>query len=280
MPIKGPLIYMLTFPSDRRYIGQTSRTYEERMKSHKNSINSSHGCRLVKAAIKKYGWDSVIKEVLVLCDKDSLDSYETKFIDIYNTLAPNGYNLETGGHGNKVISTSSRKLMSDAQKKRDNRVFRKSAETKDLPKFIGKVNQQYSKGYKISRHPSCPYKNFCNKNKSDAENLQEAKEFLDKLDTNEVTVVARPKKTLPVGILAVKGGFRVELRDPVHGRYTKMFNHGSYTIEEQYKMALVHMIQIKLSRIRYEVNQIITKTESLMTFNKKQIDILRTKFND
>lgn len=302
MPTNGPLIYMITFPSGRRYIGQTSRTFEERMKSHKNSIRALRGCRLVKAAVKKYGWNSVKTEILVLCDEKDLDDYETKFIELYNTLAPNGYNLETGGHGNKIISETSRKLMSEAQKRRDNRPFRKSDETRNLPKYIGKVNRQYSKGYKISRHPSCLYKNFCDKNKTDSENLQDAIKFLSELDTGEVKVEPRPKKTLPVGIHTAGNGFRVELRDPVYGRYTKLFNTGPYTTEEQYERALNHMASVKLSRLMDETKQselleiktqtdkIVASLESLMESNKNQlrlidelerkIDMLRKMFND
>lgn len=270
---KGPLIYMLTFPSGRRYIGQTTRTFEERMKAHRNSVNAVKSCRLVKAAVKKYGWDSVKREILVVCDIDQVDEYETKFIGLYNTLAPNGYNLETGGHGNKVIPESSRKLMSEAQKRRDNKPFRRSEETKEFPKFIGKVNRRYSKGYKICKHPKCAYKNFCDKNKTDAENFQDAKDFLKRLDDGEIEVIPRPKKDLPVGLCKHGSkGYRVELRDPVLGRYSKCFGSTAFTPEQNYEMALEHLKIAPKKFLQEALHRLTAKLEVLMETNKRILD--------
>lgn len=290
MLTKGPLIYLLTFPSGHRYVGQTTRTFEERMKAHKNSVKAVRGCRLVKAAVKKYGWNSVKTEILVLCDIDQLDEYETQFIKLYGTMAPNGYNLETGGHGNKIIAESSRKLMSEAQKRRDNRPFRKSEETKNLPKFIGRVNREFSNGYKIARHPKCLHKDFCDKTKTLEENLQDAKDFLARLDAGEVEVIPRPKKTLPKGIGKEKYGYRVNMYYIGIGRYSKVFGSRELTKEQNYNLAIEHLKIAPRKLLKKAIDKQIVKLEEIQESIKRNlktldqmesaIDRLRKMFND
>ena len=65
------------------------------------SDTCSSKCPKLYNAIKKYGKENFKIECLVECNDSFLDEYETKFIDIYNTLHPNGYNLKLGGEGGK-----------------------------------------------------------------------------------------------------------------------------------------------------------------------------------
>ena len=96
---------MLTAPSGKKYIGITSRPIEERWKGHQKK---SSNCLLVKRAIEKYGWDKINKEILLYCQDDQLEYYEKTFIDLYDSLAPNGMNCTSGGEINKQLSQNTK----------------------------------------------------------------------------------------------------------------------------------------------------------------------------
>jgi len=87
------IIYKFTSPSGKSYIGQTKRDIEKRKREHFKCPGS---CILLESAIKKYG-DKMEFEILVEVNDQHLDKYETQFINVYNTLEPNGYNIRTGG---------------------------------------------------------------------------------------------------------------------------------------------------------------------------------------
>ena len=92
--MKEGIIYLIKSPSNKYYVGQTVQTIEKRWIQH---CKSGSNCTLLKKAIDKYGKDSFEITVLVKCSVDHIDSYEIKFIELYDSLAPNGYNCTTGG---------------------------------------------------------------------------------------------------------------------------------------------------------------------------------------
>ena len=48
----------------------------------------------LKCAIKKYGKENFKKEILEFCDnKEEAYHLQIKYINEYNTLSPNGYNI-------------------------------------------------------------------------------------------------------------------------------------------------------------------------------------------
>jgi group I intron endonuclease len=104
------LIYCITFPSGKKYVGQTVQTIEERVKQH----TRCKSCPLVYRALNKYS-SYQVETLLQLNDNpDLLDMYEIKFIAMLNTLKPNGYNLSTGGGTGRKHSEFSRLQMSQA----------------------------------------------------------------------------------------------------------------------------------------------------------------------
>ena len=98
-------IYKLNFQSSKSYIGQTTQSIEKRIQAHKKPSN---GCPLVKKAIEKYGDFEI--EILLEIDDEMLNHYEIKFIELYNTVAPNGYNLTHGGEGGKPSPETIQKM--------------------------------------------------------------------------------------------------------------------------------------------------------------------------
>ena len=91
------IIYKLTSPSGKIYIGQTTRSFQQRLKEH---ITQS-GCVILSFALKKYGFENFEKEILITCDDDLLNIKEIEYIKLFNSLEPNGYNIRTGGSAGK-----------------------------------------------------------------------------------------------------------------------------------------------------------------------------------
>lgn len=89
------IIYKYTSPSQKVYIGQTRNSLEER--AGKDGSNYK-GCKYFYSAIQKYGFENFKREILEECFDELLDEREKYWIQYYNSLAPNGYNLAHGGH--------------------------------------------------------------------------------------------------------------------------------------------------------------------------------------
>lgn len=106
------VIYKFTSPSGKSYIGQTC-DLKRRIKDHQKE-NSS--CTAFRNSISKYGFDNfkfeILKENLTICESNF---FEKKYINEFNTLFPNGYNLVTGGD-NRTVSDITRMRISMAQK--------------------------------------------------------------------------------------------------------------------------------------------------------------------
>lgn len=54
---------------------------------------------MLENAIRKHGADAFTHETLLIINENLLDYYETKFIEMFNTKTPYGYNLRDGGDG-------------------------------------------------------------------------------------------------------------------------------------------------------------------------------------
>lgn len=211
------IIYMLTSPVGKSYIGQTTKAFDGRMRDHARAAIAHGRCVALYAAVRKYGWKNFKQEVLLQCPARMLDYYETQGILLYGTLAPDGYNLETGGHAGKKASEETKQRMSySAKHNRDNSVYskadtsvhRRSEEAKTLPKYLQRVDDKRRQGYKIKDHPNCKFKIFAGTKMSDAEKLAHAKEFLDRLNSGYVAP-RRQVRTLPKGLYLNKHGYNI-----------------------------------------------------------------------
>lgn len=87
------------------YVGQTTHTLDKRIKSHlkESKIESNRPFML---SINKYGEDNFTFETIDSANNlDELNDKEIYWIDFYNSVSPNGYNVTGGGQGNKTIGT-------------------------------------------------------------------------------------------------------------------------------------------------------------------------------
>ena len=93
------VIYLITCKvNGKQYVGQTVQ--KDPLKYLRGHFDSARrgGEKLLYNAIRKYGADNFTSEIIWYCpDKASLDVSENSFIELFETLAPNGYNLRGGG---------------------------------------------------------------------------------------------------------------------------------------------------------------------------------------
>jgi len=114
----GYTVYRLTSPSDKVYIGITSRSVKQRWN---NGIGYKK-CPAMNNAIRKYGWENIKKEILLEnTTEEEAKSLETLLIKLHRSNESGyGYNLTEGGDGTKGYypSEETRKKRSEALKGR------------------------------------------------------------------------------------------------------------------------------------------------------------------
>lgn len=94
MEVNGFIYTIIDGTNDFEYIGQTTKTVEERFKQHTQADS------YIGHVIRARGEDLFVVAVLKVChSKDELDFWERHFIKSRNTKHPNGYNLTDGGEG-------------------------------------------------------------------------------------------------------------------------------------------------------------------------------------
>lgn len=214
------VIYCLTSPSGKMYIGQTKRPVEKRLREHSKLIP---GCVVLNNGIQKYGFQTFKVEILLQINDEHLDNYESLMIDRFDTLYPNGYNIRTGGAANsrhcaescermrqsklgdknpnfgKPRSDSTKVAISHAKSGEQHHFYGKqltlehklhlsASHKKDsgLPMYMVRVKprpEHYtSEGYAILNHPILKPKYFTSKRLTDAEKFALAKQYLSNTD--------------------------------------------------------------------------------------------------
>ncbi len=108
-------IYTIKNKTDNKiYVGQTMRDVEERWKDH---LKRGSNCRYLSSAIKKYGVENFAFKLVCITFDNQLDDMEIKYIEKYNCLVPNGYNLRIGGNNGRHHAETKQKI-SDTLKNR------------------------------------------------------------------------------------------------------------------------------------------------------------------
>ena len=104
------IIYKITNNINGKiYIGQTTGSLERRWRQHRCK---SSGCRVLQKAIQKYGAERfTVEQIDTAADIDELNQKEKFWIQQYDCIVPNGYNLKSGGN-RPTYSEDSRQRMS------------------------------------------------------------------------------------------------------------------------------------------------------------------------
>lgn len=138
------VVYCLTFPNGKQYVGLTSQKLRERVSAHCSCAFNKSLVRYkskVCQAIRKYQTFTVS----ILYQGEQLEENEIKYIELLQTFK-HGYNLTSGGEHKKKISIITRRKISKANKGRSvvNKGMPMSQEQKQLLSKICK--QTYLNG--------------------------------------------------------------------------------------------------------------------------------------
>ena len=184
-------IYLVTcVPNGKLYVGQALLltgsdlrpygTYKRWIAHIYEARTNRPSCRYLNNAINKYGSDAFIVEAILTCKIDDMTKYEDYFINQYNTLAPNGYNLRCAGRCGRASDETKRKMSESIagtkhpqfgkpiteevkEKIRQtniNNAVRKDKDNSTLPKYLKYVNWASETGYHIVSHPLCKQRKF------------------------------------------------------------------------------------------------------------------------
>lgn len=93
-----PEIYKITnLINQKIYIGYTKHTAQYRFQQHWQGRNEKDGSLLHKA-LKKFGKNNFSVETVERISEDEWAEKEQYYIEFYNSLVPNGYNIIPGGN--------------------------------------------------------------------------------------------------------------------------------------------------------------------------------------
>lgn len=98
------------------YVGATIGPILKRLRGHWNHANAHRRPYLLQKAMREYGFEAFCIEVLAeACCQHEAIAIERAMIAVHNTLAPNGYNLSTGGEKSlgRLVSQETRKALSE-----------------------------------------------------------------------------------------------------------------------------------------------------------------------
>lgn len=246
--------------TNKIYIGQTTQTIDERWYEHKYSSttymkwkngdykpNNWRGTSsYLYKAMCKYGISEFSVAQLIEIPDNELDSFEKFYIQHLNTLAPNGYNLTTGGghfkHCEKTKKVISEKVRGIMLSNIDN--FRTSEKTKGLPPYVAYKQSGTYEAYYVNNHPLCKRKYFSSKTHG---SIEEAKiaivRFMEVLETNKTTHQPTNNSGLPKGLRKLNNGYLVR---KTHNKlyYEKLFTDKKLTIDQNKQNAIEYLKQI------------------------------------
>lgn len=139
------IVYKITnLLTGKFYIGKTAQALEKRWIQH---CTPRSGCRYLSKSIRKYGKENFEIKVLTYCNNiEEMNHREQYYIRLFNTLAPDGYNLMTGG-GNSLPSKEVLKKRSNSLKQfyKNNKPNPISEETRKKISIKGKGRKRSAK---------------------------------------------------------------------------------------------------------------------------------------
>lgn len=95
------IIYKITNKINGKvYIGQTIKSLQQRWSQHCCDAKYHKTNSVLHKAIIKYGAiNFIVEQIDVACDREELNEKEKHWIKSYNSIIPNGYNIDIGGFG-------------------------------------------------------------------------------------------------------------------------------------------------------------------------------------
>ncbi len=257
------VIYLITNKVDnKQYVGQTSRTLEERFAEHKdgaahykrvleqpNKYSYKGTCTYLYRSMNLHGIDNFRIESVVECSDDELDDNEKYFIVEYNTLSPSGYNLTTGGghfhHCDETKKIISKKVKATMLSDIDR--FRSSDKTIGMPPYTAYKNDGMYESYYTNNHPLCPTNTSFSVSKYGSIESAKAEciKFVNELNTSgKMYTPPGPNGARIKGLRPLSNGYQV--RKVIKGRVVeKSFNEKEFTKEQNEQRAIDYINSLK-----------------------------------
>lgn len=137
------LVYKITNTINGKvYVGQTRQKLNVRFRQHGYKTSN---CSLIYRAIVKHGTQAFkIEQIHTANSQSELDQKESYFINEFNSLSPNGYNLTSGGEGGYKRSKETRLKLSLAGKGKS-RPHTPESKAKLSAAKLGSKNPQYGR---------------------------------------------------------------------------------------------------------------------------------------
>jgi group I intron endonuclease len=153
------------------YIGESKcLNINRRWNQHKKTIENNKGyCPALRDAVIKYGIENFIFTVIIVCFDDDRFKYEKEYINKYNSVVPNGYNVTNGGEGgggfqgkkhseevkNKIKNALKQKYIDNPELKKQlserNKIVMKNPEVKERIKLGILNSDKYQKAIRAPR---------------------------------------------------------------------------------------------------------------------------------
>ena len=111
------IVYCLTSPSGKRYVGKTVQALEKRLRQHGDQARRGVGSPLC-CAIRKYGLNAFDLNVVWRSGEQELLDKESELVSLMGCIAPRGYNAKGGGGEAFTFSQETRRKMSAAKRGR------------------------------------------------------------------------------------------------------------------------------------------------------------------
>jgi group I intron endonuclease len=109
----GRIYKIINQVNDKVYVGQTTKTIEERFEAHCTDRRKN---RHLSNAINKYGKEFFKVELVAEAENQiELNTLEVEFVNSLNCLHPNGYNHRAGGNQNGICSDELKNKISKAK---------------------------------------------------------------------------------------------------------------------------------------------------------------------
>ena len=144
----------------KKYIGITKRNPQKRWGRDGNRYSR----QAFGKAIEKYGWDNFTHEILAdgLTEAQAKEE-EKRFVYDLGTMAPNGYNLTSGGEMGKEVSANTReklrashigKPMSESAKEKMSAIHKGKTVSEETRKKISKARKGITESSEWRQHIS------------------------------------------------------------------------------------------------------------------------------
>jgi group I intron endonuclease len=150
------VIYKIVSPTGKVYIGRTNN-FNGRMAEHKHNALKKKANYPLHKAIRKYGWDSMLKEIICEVDNNVAPELEEQFIVAYDSVKC-GYNCTYAGSGGNVFKDNPelleklRKTLSEKFKGENNGMYGRTHSDESKRKLKQKAKGRFTLDWFIQRN--------------------------------------------------------------------------------------------------------------------------------